>query len=39
MGVHTELHNKADFDKAIATPDKYVFIYMYEGTVSPQAEE
>lgn len=36
---HKEITSKQDFDDAIATQGKYVFIYAYEGEVSPQAEE
>lgn len=39
MSVHTDLNSKDDFDKAIQTKDKYVFIYAYEGEVSQMAEE
>jgi hypothetical protein len=39
MSAHVSLNSKADFDKAIQEKGKYVFIYCYEGTPSPQAEE
>lgn len=40
MSAHKEITSKQDFDDAIATQGKYVFIYAYEGgEVSPQAEE
>jgi len=39
MTAHTELTSQEDFQKALATKDKYVFIYAYEGEISPQAEE
>ena len=39
MSAHKEITSKQEFDDAIATQGKYVFIYAYEGEVSPQAEE
>ncbi|KAF2175385.1 hypothetical protein K469DRAFT_68384 [Zopfia rhizophila CBS 207.26] len=37
--AHKELNNKADFDAALATKDKFVFIYAYEGAIPPPAQE
>ncbi|KAF2466607.1 uncharacterized protein BDR25DRAFT_345484 [Lindgomyces ingoldianus] len=37
--AHKELNNKADFDAALATKDRYVFIYAYEGAIPPPATE
>jgi hypothetical protein len=31
--------SKEDFGAALATKDKYVLIYLYQGEVNPQAEE
>ena len=39
MSAHKEITSKEDFENAIKTEGKYVFIYAYEGEVSPEAEE
>ena len=39
MGAHTELHSKDDFDKALATKDKYVLVHAYSEAVLDKAEE
>ncbi|KAF2260012.1 hypothetical protein CC78DRAFT_40960 [Lojkania enalia] len=39
MGVHKELNSKEDFESALATNDKYVFIFFYENEIPPAAEE
>lgn len=39
MSAHTKLHNKGDFDKAIATQGKYVLIHAYSGSIFDKAEE
>jgi hypothetical protein len=36
---HTELNSKDDFDNAIKTEGKYVFIMAYEGEIPEGAEE
>ncbi|KAF2732785.1 hypothetical protein EJ04DRAFT_513649 [Polyplosphaeria fusca] len=38
-GVHKELTGKEEFEAALATKDRYVFIYAYEGEISPKAAE
>lgn len=35
----TELNSKDDFESAIKTEGKYVIVYVYEGSLPPQAEE
>ena len=37
--VHTELNSKEDFENAIKTPGKYVFILAYEGEAPADADE
>ena len=39
MSAHKEITSKEDFENAIKTEGKYVFIYAYENEVSPQADE
>ncbi|WPG97651.1 Hypothetical protein R9X50_00043100 [Acrodontium crateriforme] len=34
---HTVLNNKADFDKALETKDKNVFIYIHDGGELPES--
>ena len=37
--VHTELTSKDDFENAIKTPGKWVFILAYEGEAPADADE
>ena len=37
--VHTELNSKEDFENAIKTPGKWVFVLAYEGEAPADADE